>query len=192
MTTLVFLEGSIGAGKSTVLTEISTLGYVVVHEPVAMWSEHLRRVYHDVNWSRAMHVLALTTHVETILQALRTAREQHCTVVVERSFDSVDVFVQADKTMSDNDEYRVIHEMYRTLLEKELVGVPTKTIYMRTDPDKCFERIATRARPGEDGIDKAYLMDLHIVHETKFLERSTCIDANIDLDSVVKSVVANL
>jgi hypothetical protein len=57
---------------------------------------------------------------------------------------------------------------------------------MRTDPDRALN--ASPPVPGlEDGIDKAYLMDLRIVHETKFLERSTCIDANIDLDMVVSS-----
>jgi hypothetical protein len=63
-------------------------------------------------------VLALTTHVETILQALRMAKDGQRTVMVERSFDSVDVFVQADANMAANDSYNTIHEMYRELWRK--------------------------------------------------------------------------
>jgi deoxyadenosine/deoxycytidine kinase len=189
MASLVFLEGSIGAGKSTVLFELEKKGYTVVQEPVAIWAEHLRRVYHDEHWSKAMHVLALTTHVETILQALRMAKDGQRTVVVERSFDSVDVFVQADANMAANDSYNTIHEMYRELLAKELQNFNVKTIYMRTDPSQCLSRISTRARPGEDGITEDYLATLHNVHEAKFSNCDVCVDANNSLDSVVDSIV---
>lgn len=189
MSSLVFIEGSIGAGKSTVLMELAKKGYIVVQEPVSMWAEHLRRVYHDDKWGKAMHVLALTTHVETILQALRTAQDEQRTVVVERSFASVDVFVQADYNMVANDSYDTIHEMYRELLENELSGIAVKTIYMKTDPSRCLSRIAKRARPGEDGITEDYLKVLHKVHETKFGSCTLCVDANETLTYVVDTIL---
>jgi hypothetical protein len=44
---------------------------------------------------------------------------------------------------------------------------------------QCFERIATRARPGEDGIDKAYRW-IYTSCTKQNSRTSTCID-NIDL-----------
>lgn len=157
-----------------------------------MWTEHLRRVYHNGTWSKAMHILALTTHVETIMQALRTAQDNDCTVVVERSFDSVDVFVQADESIHADDPYHHIHEMYRGLLTKELANVSIKTVYMKTDPSKCLSRIASRARPGEDGITTDYLAILHGVHEEKFGACDVCVDANKSLDTVMQQILRNI
>jgi deoxyadenosine/deoxycytidine kinase len=111
---------------------------------------------------------------------------------VERSFDSVDVFVQADDHMLSDDPYHKIHEMYRCLLAKELANVPIKTVYMKTNPTKCLSRIASRARPGEDGITADYLAILHRVHEEKFGACDVCVDANQSLDVVVKQILQNI
>jgi hypothetical protein len=74
--------------------------------------------------------------------------------VVERSFDSVDVFVQADANMAANDSYNTIRNVSR-VVAKELQNFNVKTIY-ETDPSQCLSRISPRLVQ-EDGITEDYL-----------------------------------
>jgi deoxyadenosine/deoxycytidine kinase len=188
---LMYVEGNVGVGKSSVLDEMERRGFSVVKEPVDMWKEHLARVYHDKRWALPMHYLALTTHVETILQAARIAKNSGSVVVVERSFASVDVFAGMDSKNSQLKEYWGVHEMYRALLLKELDQVPQQTVYLRTTPSECLARVRQRARIGEDGIDIEYLKDLHDAHDAEFEQKPgvRVIDATGEFMCVVRHVI---
>jgi deoxyadenosine/deoxycytidine kinase len=187
MAKLVFVEGNVGAGKSTVLGELQDRGFAVFGEPIEVWTEHLARVYHDDAWGLPMHYLALTTHVETILQAARLAKTLETTVVVERSFQSVDVFARNDPNLARDDAYWGVHAMYRRLLADELVGVQQHHVYLRASPKVCAERVRARGRPGEDGIDLAYLTTLHRFHDETFATGCT-VDADRALSDVVDAI----
>jgi hypothetical protein len=63
MASLVFLEGSIGAGKSTVLFELEKKDIPSFKN---LWLGPSIFVEFTTTNTGAMHVLALTTHVETI------------------------------------------------------------------------------------------------------------------------------
>lgn len=193
MASVVFLEGNIGAGKSTVLRELDDRGYIVMQEPVTMWTEHLARAYSDKRWSLPMHYMALVTHSEVILQALRTAKTENTIVVVERSFQSIDVFADCDEDLRDKVEYWTLHNMYRRLVQEELDTVDCKRLYLRTDPSVCFERMRTRDRLGEDAIPMDYIDGLHGLHESRFRGEDTdVIDGNGSLCDVMASVAQNV
>jgi deoxyadenosine/deoxycytidine kinase len=61
------------------------------------------------------------------------------------------------------------------------------SVYVNTDPEKCYERIHKRAREGEEVIPLAYLKDCHNYHE-EFLDENSGIkmsklvlDGNVDI-----------
>jgi hypothetical protein len=96
-----------------------------------------------------MHVLALTTHVETFTSPAYGQDGQRA--VVERSFDSVDVFVQADANMAANDSYNTIRNVSR-VVAKELQNFNVKTIYGRILPNvfRVYLRGSSRKGITED------------------------------------------
>ena len=52
---------------------------------------------------------------------------------------------------------------------QQTLGVcPTKMIYVKTEPEICYQRISQRARPGEELIPLEYLQRLHGKHEKVF------------------------
>ena len=58
-----------------------------------------------------------------------------------------------------------------------------KTIYVKTDPNICQERIHKRSRTGENGIPLDYLESCHTYHEDmiKFIPNSLILDGNMDI-----------
>lgn len=45
-------------------------------------------------------------------------------------------------------------------------NLPFKLIYIRSDPEVCFERLKTRHRDSENSIDLAYLKNIHLKYES--------------------------
>jgi len=64
-------------------------------------------------------------------------------------------------------EHLTLIEMYTKAME---MWMPLLYIYLRSNPDKCKDRIARRARPSEQFINANYLHTLHNLHETAYLE----------------------
>jgi hypothetical protein len=102
-----------------------------------------------------MHVLALTTHVETITSRIwpRWSTYGH---VVERSFDSVDVFRQT--RIWPRMIATIRYEMYRELCERATELQRQDDLYEDGSFPMSFAYL--HARPGEDGITEDYLATL--------------------------------
>ena len=193
MASLLFIEGNVGAGKTTVVKELYDRGFSVAYEPTEIWTEHISRVYHDKKWSLPMHYLALSTHVERILQALRIARKHDTIVVVERSFSSVDIFAKCDNDIGEGHEYWEIHQWYRSLLEEELRGIPIHAMYLKTNPLECLKRIGIRGRLGEDALGLDYLNKLHNFHEEQFASDNTIVvNSTIPLEDVMDLITKEI
>ena len=65
----------------------------------------------------------------------------------------------------------VEYQIYLTLFDEFAAEFEVnKVVYIRTDPDKCYERIHLRAREGEELIPLAYLEECHRYHE-EFLDK---------------------
>jgi deoxyadenosine/deoxycytidine kinase len=50
----------------------------------------------------------------------------------------------------------------------ENMWTPKGYVYLRSDPLKCIQRIAMRARNAEDAIPADYMMHLHTLHEEAY------------------------
>ena len=165
------IEGNIGSGKSTLLAKLREVSptLVFLDEPTAEWGDIrdengvtiLERYYADQDrWAFTFQMMAFITR----LRAFRNA-PQNTIVVTERSvFTDREIFAKMlrDSGKMNSIEYTVYLKWF-----DELVG-PLKVdgvIYVRTPPETCEQRIATRARPGESKIDFEYLDACDAYHE---------------------------
>lgn len=143
----VVIDGNIGSGKSTQLNLLKDLGFRVRKEPINEWP--LELYYSDpVRWGFLMQ-----------LSVLSSFADPEDDVIFERSMQSSRL-VFWDVMNKTPEEDRV----YTSLYEK-LKWTPDLVIYLRSDPEKCFERIEKRGQSGDNGISLNYLRALHTKYE---------------------------
>lgn len=164
---LIFLEGNIGAGKTSLLTSLGEhFGELVrvVEEPVKVWEESgLLAECYDGTVSRAtfQHV-ALATKTAALVEALRETPPDQLIIAERSPFSDAAVFAKAflDEEVEQR-AYGVAHDAsMRTIGPLEcgfvfLEGASTATL---------GERICQRNRNGESSIDAGLLAQLETLH----------------------------
>ena len=176
---IINLEGNIGAGKSTFLEILAKhLPIKAVFEPTDKWQHItdgdnlLELFYKDTKrWAYTFQSYAFISRIKTQLDSLK-ASGIGVPQVVERSV-YCDRFCFAKNcyesgTMSRL-EWEIYQEWFSWLVDHYAVR-PTGLIYMRTSPNKCFERLKKRSRSEEAGIPIEYLQTLHNKHEDWLVE----------------------
>ena len=168
----VYIEGSIGVGKSTLIQHlrqhISDAQFC--DEPVHLWEQVkqdgkniLELFYEDpARWSFTFQWLAMITRHE---------EERKCTAPLVFSERSVGadrhVFAShlRDTGMIGDAEWSVYCQWFDRLAQ--LLGVKEqRIIYLRASPEECLARIRARNRPGEENITLEYLRAIHHKHES--------------------------
>jgi deoxyadenosine/deoxycytidine kinase len=187
MSRIIFVEASIGAGKSTLLANLAAAGESVFSEPVEAWTETLRLAYADpVKWRPQLQLLALTTRLEVVVRATLAARSApKGRVFVERSMRSTGIF---DAMAEPDESYRAAHARASSLERDLMAGMSVEHVYIRCPPSVCAERIAMRARRGEDLVGDALLRDLHDAHEAEFAD-DPVVDGRQTADGVLRDVM---
>ncbi|XP_034253643.1 thymidine kinase 2, mitochondrial-like [Thrips palmi] len=163
MAPIIYLEGNIAAGKSTLAANLKRLElFPVLDEPVKDWQNvegHnlLELLYTDrVTWSYPFQVLALATLGRRQTNLL--ANHPEGLTVLERSPQcSLRVFAQALAEMSAiGREHMAILRILR-----DAVAPPTQRpihyIYVRTPPAIAYQRLNRRGRTEEAGVTVEYL-----------------------------------
>jgi len=158
------IDANIGAGKSTVLEHLHTHYRLPVDvEPVTKWQPYLDDMYlHNKG--------AFEFQVRVWLDRCWIQKRPHQSpLLMERSpYFQSNVFVPAN--LSNNRltirEYYQIQEMYQ---RSSTLWSPQGYIYLRSDPKKCHQRIAKRARNSEDMITVDYLQTIHDLHEQAYM-----------------------
>ena len=187
---LIFLEGNIGAGKTSLL---KTLGehfgdrVRIVEEPVDVWEDSgLLAECYDGTVSRSIfqHV-ALATKTAALAEALReTPKDQ--LIVAERSpFSDAAVFAKAFlEEEVEQRAYGVAHDAaMRTLGPLDCAFV----FLERASTATLTERIRKRNRNGESSIDAGLLAKLETLHaelkQTLQASGRTVVGLDCDKDS---------
>ena len=164
---VIFLEGNIGAGKTSLLTALGKhFGEKVriVEEPVEVWEESglLAKCY-DGKVSRAtfQHV-ALATKTAALAEALRETPEERLIIAERSPFSDAAVFARAflDEEVEQR-AYGVAHDAtMRTLgpLDCGFVFLEGASAAMLAG------RIRKRNRNGEHSIDTSLLTQLETLH----------------------------
>lgn len=173
------IEGNIGAGKSTFLSLIEReLPVQVVYEPLKKWQDVgagdnlLEKFYADTpRWAYTFQSYAFITRI--IEQMEKAKNNEHGTQVLERSVYS-DRYCFAKNCFELGTMSALEWKLYQEWFEWLIVNYapkPTGFIYLKTDPEVCYNRLSKRARGEEVGISLDYLKSLHKKHESWLLDK---------------------
>jgi len=175
----LILEGNIGAGKSTMLKILNNkLGIDVVYEPTDRWQEVgrdgnlLDLFYKDIKrWAYTFQSFAFITRVQIQIEELKKSKND--VLVFERSV-YCDRYCFAKNCYESKNmtalEWQIYKEWFSWLVEG-YTRKPDGFIYLKTDPQVCFQRLKKRSRSEESEVTLNYLQSLHKRHEDWLVEK---------------------
>jgi deoxyadenosine/deoxycytidine kinase len=184
---LFSVEGNIGSGKSTFIAKlknglkhINGIPVVYVPEPVEEW-ESIQSVdgknmielfYADPKQHAfAFQMMAYITRLAYLKKEMK--KYPDCILISERSL-LADYHVFARMLYDSGDISQEQFEIYNRWFNEFLEDVVmTGIIYLKTEPQVCFDRCTSRARKGENTISLEYLNNCSSMHD-KWLN-DTCI-----------------
>ena len=202
---LVSIDGNVGSGKSTLISILKKKykNIYFAKEPVDIWKslkddkgkDILSYFYEDKKrWGYTFQNLAFITRKIELDKALQS---------------NYDIIITERSTLTDCNIFaKMLHEsgclndiemnIYKFWLDINNFKVD-KQIYLRTDVDKCLERIRKRNRIGEEEIDKKYLQkidDKHndwIINQTDYSLDKLIINGNSNFinDKKIKKNILN-
>lgn len=172
------LEGNIGVGKSTFLKILeSDLDISTVFEPVDLWQNingHnlLEHFYKDIKrWSYSFQNYAFITRIKELT---KTIENNSKVCIQERSIFS-DKHCFAKNCLEQNNmtnlEWQLYLDWFDWLTELTLTP-PSGFIYLKCDPEVCYERIVKRNRAAENNISLNYLKELNNKHEEWLINKT--------------------
>ena len=194
---IITIDGNIGSGKSTLLNNLknhyaNNANVVFADEPVSEWESikdssgvtMLEKFYQDQRtYSFPFQMMAYISR----LHILRTIIKENpgAVVITERSLHT-DRLVFAkmlfDSGLIEDVNYQIYLKWFDTFIEDyQIEGV----IYVKTDPQICFDRIIRRSRTGESTIPLDYLTNCDKYHDNMVLEMKNAkilqLDGNQDI-----------
>jgi len=146
----------------------------------------LEKFYQDQSkYAFSFQMMAYISRLSTFKTAI-SENPQATIFITERSLDT-DKYVFARMLFDDLKIEDVNYQIYNTWFELFAKEYPIhKIIYVKTDPEICYERISKRSRTGEDCIPIDYLKKCDYYHDdmmsTKYKNhQNILIDGNIDI-----------
>ena len=167
------IEGNIGAGKSTLIEQLSlqeNKSVIFVEEPVKEWQtikmrneDILSKFYSDpLKWGFSFQMMAYISRLARLKEICK--QNPNAIIITERSVYT-DKFVFAKMLYDDgkiNDiDYQIYNKWHAHFLdETPISGI----IYLKCSADTAYKRVIKRNRPGET-ISKDYLARCKTYHE---------------------------
>ena len=202
-TKIISIEGNIGTGKSTLLSELrktyandSTICFL--DEPVHVWNTVkdengvtiLEKYYADQKrYAFSFQMMAYISRLSAMRAALK---KNYRFIITERSIYT-DSAVFAKMLYDDKKIESVEYKIYKNWLHEFIADFPpVKFIYLQAHPKISFQRVAQRGRQGEV-IPLEYLENCHIYHQEWLLienkEPLLILDANTDMTTENKDIL---
>lgn len=168
---LLLIEGNIGVGKTTFLNLLSThlKKLVVISEPCDEWQDIdgqnlLEAFYKDTErWACTMQLYVLMTTVRKLQKSIVPSCNLY---IMERSlYTSKYCFAKNLLLMSKMNklEWALYSDVWNWYIKQALQ--PFAIIYLRAEPEICYERMKVRARTEEEIVPLEYLRMLHDCHD---------------------------
>ena len=200
MVQIYSIEGNIGSGKSTLVRMLKEYfkdsdKIIFADEPVEEWmsikdnsgEDILSKFYADQK--RYGFSFQMMAYISRIAILRKLVKENPDSIIfTERSvYTDKKVFAQMlhDQGKIEQIDFIIYNKWFEHFLDEiDITGI----IYIRTEPEKCGERIIKRNRKGED-IPLDYLKLCHSYHENWINEHNNVIvfDGNFDLEENVSS-----
>ncbi len=175
---MYLIEGNIGVGKSTFLRLMQEQlpEIQAIFEPVNAWSSSettqslLGNFYTNTpRWSYTMETFTMFARIKDHLN-----EHPHLSklTIGERSLYSgyycfaKNGYLQGQ--MQDI-EWSLYSQWFDFLVPR--INTPTGFIYLKSDPEKCFERTVKRNRTGESNIPLEYFKQIHHRHEEFLIKK---------------------
>jgi len=160
---IITIDGNIGGGKSTILNYLHNNYNIYIDlEPIDKWKPFLDNIYNNKKnyFNFQIRVWLDRSWIQ----------EKDCStsIIMERSpFFIRNTF---NKYMFENEliniqENNIINELYD---KTDIIWKSSYYIYIRSSPEKCYERIMKRGRDNEKEITLDYLKQIHILHEETY------------------------
>ncbi len=202
---ICFLEGNIGAGKSTflkLLQQQSNLNAQYLQEPVDEWvntkdsngKNILKHFYSDMErFCYMFQSFAFISRVK-ILDAI----DPSVTVVfIERSvFCDREVFAQTcyDTGLMNEIEWITYNKWFNWMTKKySHIFDNASYLYLRCSPKTSYERIQNRSRVEETSITLEYLQSLHEKHEAWLMDdKANTIVVNAELNFLESHIMLKI
>lgn len=191
------IEGSIGSGKSTILTHLESTNVETIQEPVNVW-----RSLKDENGCSLLDLfyknplryayLFQTMVFKTRLKSLDTPQIKNIRISERSVWTDRYIFMEAMKnTNSISKIEQECYDAWYDWLTNAFFKQPDGIIYIRSSPEVCLLRIKERGRNEETSISIEYLKELHECHD-KWLGNWTKTPVYIiqnDIDTPLESIV---
>lgn len=189
--TILSIDGNIGSGKSTLYASLQELykdneSIIFVPEPVSQWEKiknasgktMLQLFYADQEkYAFAFQMMAYISRLSILKKIVEDNKDKNIIIITERTLYT-DRYIFAKMLFDQGKIEDVEYQIYLTWFNEFANDFPLdNVVYVKTDPEKCYERIHKRAREGEEIIPLAYLENCHKYHE-EFLDRDKGIKAN--------------
>jgi thymidine kinase len=161
---IITLDGNIGCYKTSILNYFHKNYKTPVDlEPVENWSEYLKNMYNTENST-------YNFQIKVWLDRCWIQEKSNTIILMERSpYFIKNVFVEKayeDKSISE-EEYRNILTLHKTT---DKLWEPYGYVYLRSNPEICFNRIKKRGREAEKNIKLEYVKRIHELHEKNYEE----------------------
>jgi len=195
---IVSIEGNIGSGKSTLLSNLqkefeNNKTVVFLKEPVDEWetikdtngNTMLKKFYHDQDkYSFSFQMMAYISRLANLKKAIELNREATIFITERSLFTDKCVFAKMlfESGKIEDVNFQIYMKWFDTFVEDFPIS---KVIYVRTNPEICYQRISKRNRLGEDSIPLEYLSNCHKYHENMINHNLILKSKNIILDGNV-------
>jgi deoxyadenosine/deoxycytidine kinase len=178
----VYLEGNIGAGKSTIGLELEKRRcgfgkWMRLDEPISIWKESgiFQASYEKPK--RYLFTFQICVLFTKLIRKLQYGSSIFGnTLLIERSLLS-DKYLFMESPSQINNINKIENAVYNYIYNKliDLYGIfsawQIKFIIVDTDPAICMKRIRERHRSGELNISDQYLNDLHNQLHNAFIKQ---------------------
>jgi len=177
---IITIDGNIGSGKSTILNYLhSNYNIYIDLEPLDKWKFFLDNIYNNKKnyFNFQIRVWLDRSWIQE--------KDYNTTIIMERSpYFIRNTFNKYtyDNNLITTQENNIINELYN---KTDIIWNSNNYIYLKSDPEKCLERINKRGRENEKNITLEYLKSIHKYHEDtykKAIENNMNI-INIDIEN---------
>lgn len=185
----IIVEGSIGAGKSTLCSTMSRLRSAqgpTLHMPEPVDKPSFKQLLglfytEPKRWAFAFQMFALKERFNQHTLASEMVNNG-TTVIQDRSIFSDACFGITAHELGNMtiDEWDIYAEMFASL--KRFLRYPDVLVYLKIPPEVCKERMDRRKRPEEDGVSLDYLKRIHDQHE-QFIDEMSRYTRVLTIDS---------
>lgn len=184
---MIFIEGNISSGKSTILTKLQEHGFTVFEEAVSALTEYyknekgeniLELFYNDMlGYSFKMQMASMNARWEVIKKGLDVLNTTSTDlVIIERSIltDKNSFAINLHKNgYMDKLEWQIYNDSLRNHIEDtkpRFNGINVIYLYLRASPEICLQRKFERGRQEESSLQLDYLQELHKTYDEWLLD----------------------